>query len=113
MNVNFKRNGNYVGNRYNDVLTTTIKGVTFEVHQYPKDDAVSYEPNILIKNFDSLNTNTKKGIESRASELGLRLTKQGNGNRNIKPFAGQKVTCPGELADRVGRLVRIVNLFSK
>ena len=33
MKVNFKRNGNYVGNRYNDVLTATIKGVTFEVHQ--------------------------------------------------------------------------------
>ena len=23
MSVNFKRNGNYVGNRYNDVLTAT------------------------------------------------------------------------------------------
>jgi hypothetical protein len=113
MNVNFKRNGNYVGKRYNDVLSTIIKGVVFEVHQYPKDDAISYEPNILIKNFDSLTSNTKKSIETRANELGLKLTKQGNGNRNIKPFAGQKVTCPGELADRVGRLVRIVNLFTK
>jgi hypothetical protein len=112
MKVNFKRNGNYVGNRYNDVLTATIKGVTFEVHQYPKNDGISYQPNILIKDFDLLTKEAKNRIMDRAAELNLDLTKQSI-NRNIKPFSGQTITCPGELADRIGRLVRIVELFAK
>jgi len=112
MKVNFKRNGNFVGNRFNNVLTTTIKGVVFEVHEYPLSDGIAYQPNILIKDFDLLSNTAKKRIEDRASELKLNLTKQGI-NRNIKPFAGQQVTCPGEVAKRVGRLVSIVNLFAK
>ncbi len=110
--VKFSRNGNFTGNRFNNVLTATIKGVTFEVHEYPQNDGVSYQPNILIKDFDLLSKEAKTRITDRANELNLNLTKQSI-NRNIKPFAGQKVTCPGELADRIGRLVRIVELFAK
>jgi hypothetical protein len=110
--VKFSRNGNFVGNRLNNVLTATIKGVTFEVHEYPMADGVSYKPNILIKSFDGYEADVKVKVEAKAKELGYKLTKQGKGNRNINPFDGQDISCPGELAKRIGELVLVVESFA-
>jgi hypothetical protein len=110
-NLVWDRTGHFVGNRFNDVLSVKIKGVIFEVHQYPKDDGISYHPNILIKDFENLSNQAKERISNRADELDLKLTKQSI-NRNIKPFKGQTITCPGEMAKRIGELVSLVESFA-
>jgi len=106
--VTFKRDARFVGNRLNICLSVISKGVTYEVHEYPQPDGDSYQPHISIPNFADYDEDTRLLIEARVDELGYKLTKQGRANRNINPFKGQKITCPAELAVRIGELVVIL-----
>ena len=111
-NLKWKREPFQTGNRLEQQLTLSYKGIQYSIKEYPTLSE-TYKPHITIENWSLLDDNTKNDIEAKVALLGYKFPSQGGVKgqpkyRQIYPLKGQEIKCPAELVKRLAMCVDII-----